>query len=305
MAGALGLIPAHAGKPIADSQASQARTAHPRSRGENLAEDRGLGDSLGSSPLTRGKLLLDANAAYQDRLIPAHAGKTRRHPSPKCPRQAHPRSRGENIQTTVQTVAGWGSSPLTRGKQDRPRQHRGSSPLTRGKHRLDISRGEREGLIPAHAGKTAAMARAAPSSEAHPRSRGENCCMARLMFSAPGSSPLTRGKHLKPGMPLRYSRLIPAHAGKTLQRGSRPQRAEAHPRSRGENTAIAVNFFGSIGSSPLTRGKRRRPRHRARPRGLIPAHAGKTSAPPMRAPPWRAHPRSRGENRTEQPAVPR
>ena len=120
--------------------------------------------------------------------------------------------------------------------------------------------------------------------------------MARLMFSAPGSSPLTRGKHLKPGMPLRYSRLIPAHAGKTLQRGSRPQRAEAHPRSRGENTAIAVNFFGSIGSSPLTRGK---PGHlqvlRETP-GLIPAHAGKTAASPPPRPSPRAHPRSRGEN---------
>ena len=50
------------------------------------------------------------------------------------------------------------------------------------------------------------------------------------------------------------------------------------------------------GSSPLTRGKRRRfPGHRVE-RGLIPAHAGKTSRHACRSPPIWAHPRSRGEN---------
>ena len=50
------------------------------------------------------------------------------------------------------------------------------------------------------------------------------------------------------------------------------------------------------GSSPLTRGKLPRPDGALGPRGLIPAHAGKTRGPgrsPMSA---RAHPRSRGEN---------
>ena len=50
------------------------------------------------------------------------------------------------------------------------------------------------------------------------------------------------------------------------------------------------------GSSPLTR---RKPRGRQRPRrlpGLIPAHAGKTCAPPSPPGSAPAHPRSRGEN---------
>ena len=50
------------------------------------------------------------------------------------------------------------------------------------------------------------------------------------------------------------------------------------------------------GSSPLTRGKPTPPRLRARRRGLIPAHAGKTPRGHSGLVDKRAHPRSRGEN---------
>ena len=52
-------------------------SAHPRSRGEN--EDDVLRDVVkdGSSPLTRGKRMLPSWKGPEDRLIPAHAGKTR------------------------------------------------------------------------------------------------------------------------------------------------------------------------------------------------------------------------------------
>ena len=50
------------------------------------------------------------------------------------------------------------------------------------------------------------------------------------------------------------------------------------------------------GSSPLTRGKRPTRQSRKSRRGLIPAHAGKTSPHDAAAPQARAHPRSRGEN---------
>ena len=70
----------------------------------------------GSSPLTRGKQRIRPAGRRDAGLIPAHAGKTVRPSTEEDPHPAHPRSRGENIQTTVQTVAGWGSSPLTRGK---------------------------------------------------------------------------------------------------------------------------------------------------------------------------------------------
>ena len=51
-----------------------------------------------------------------------------------------------------------------------------------------------------------------------------------------------------------------------------------------------------MGSSPLTRGKLRRCRGRARRLRLIPAHAGKTVADLIDSKKTGAHPRSRGEN---------
>ena len=90
------LIPAHAGKTSSGFAWRAVSTAHPRSRGEN-------GDAVGhvitdggSSPLTRGKLLLCRGGHGHGRLIPAHAGKTRGCPASSGRPTAHPRSRGEN-----------------------------------------------------------------------------------------------------------------------------------------------------------------------------------------------------------------
>ena len=70
----------------------------------------------------------------------------------------------------------------------------------------------------------------------------------------------------------------------------------AHPRSRGENEALAASDATDKGSSPLTRGKPASAGRSAARRGLIPAHAGKTALTRRWAPCERAHPRSRGEN---------
>ena len=59
-----------------------------------------------------------------------------------------------------------------------------------------------------------------------------------------------------------------------------------------------------VGSSPLTRGKRGELLPRGGGRGLIPAHAGKTSMVSARPPPSGAHPRSRGENVSPRPSPP-
>ena len=113
--------------------------------------------------------------------------------------EAHPRSRGENLNAVAGGNADTGSSPLTRGKPI----------LTAGLTRCI-------GLIPAHAGKTFDAARHVVHRAAHPRSRGENSRPAKFSVDLNGSSPLTRGKPLGPGHRLGNKRLIPAHAGKTL-----------------------------------------------------------------------------------------
>ena len=111
------LIPAHAGKT-------------PRGARCRLC-------ARGSSPLTRGKRLKAKDVAGPGGLIPAHAGKTAGPSATSHPIPAHPRSRGENVNTITAARAIEGSSPLTRGKHRRRRQGR---------------RDQR--LIPAHAGKT-------------------------------------------------------------------------------------------------------------------------------------------------------
>ena len=172
----------------------------------------------------------------------------------------------------------------------------GSSPLTRGKRRAPALLRFICRLIPAHAGKTWRSRTRAGSAKAHPRSRGENHHDRTVASLIGGSSPLTRGK-LGDREPARGARrLIPAHAGKTLSPSGGRVMTEAHPRSRGENTPSPQTRMAPHGSSPLTRGKRVERRARPPSRGLIPAHAGKTSRVDAGAARPQAHPRSRGEN---------
>ena len=253
------LIPAHAGKTTRVGVTLDAWRAHPRSRGENSRSRARRSLSCGSSPLTRGKLAQQGATLAELRLIPAHAGKTLTRTA-RCPEiEAHPRSRGENPHSPMQSCGVTGSSPLTRGKLT---PQAGGAALA--------------GLIPAHAGKTYATRRDPSRPSAHPRSRGENDQDNILTIPAQGSSPLTRGKQDPAIAQLVAAGLIPAHAGKTLVADTAQVAGTAHPRSRGENVIHDCGPFDLFGSSPLTRGK-----HVPIIQGhlvgrLIPAHAGKT-----------------------------
>ena len=274
-----GLIPAHAGKTTRPAGTRRARRAHPRSRGENENGGKAWNKATGSSPLTRGKHQVTVLDRGDGRLIPAHAGKTPQRGSRPRRAEAHPRSRGENLNVSVEVVHAGGSSPLTRGKP-----HGRGGPA-----------GE-PGLIPAHAGKTSPAPERRAWGPAHPRSRGENFVRVRPARSWLGSSPLTRGKRVLQGDKRIQVRLIPAHAGKTLQARPAVHLREAHPRSRGENSVADTEIATHRGSSPLTRGKQRRRYGDCYPPRLIPAHAGKTSGARSGLIRAKAHPRSRGEN---------
>ena len=111
-----GLIPAHAGKTDTGGVSTYGHGAHPRSRGENDHVGVHCLSPSGSSPLTRGKPLVEPYWIGTMRLIPAHAGKTPRRAARPSRRRAHPRSRGENRCAAHSRTAAAGSSPLTRGK---------------------------------------------------------------------------------------------------------------------------------------------------------------------------------------------
>ena len=172
------LIPAHAGKTVSWLRAGSKCSAHPRSRGENRLVYWPTRTVMGSSPLTRGKLGCPLRTDQGQRLIPAHAGKTRSPARRRTAWPAHPRSRGEN----------WYSCPA-------PPARSGSSPLTRGKLTLLDAALLPDRLIPAHAGKTLLVQPDSQCRPAHPRSRGENSIAHKPTRRPPGSSPLTRGKH--------------------------------------------------------------------------------------------------------------
>ena len=254
-----GIIPAHAGKTITNTHDRKRSRDHPRSRGENASAASAKLPTEGSSPLTRGKRQVRGLPGALDGIIPAHAGKTGNGPPRTVFRWDHPRSRGENILSHATKTLVSGSSPLTRGKLKAVRKQ------------LTLRR-----IIPAHAGKTSSP-------------------VTRTSAVA-GSSPLTRGKRSMTWGGDTASGIIPAHAGKTLPAGRPPHGRGDHPRSRGENHARKVAKPGDKGSSPLTRGKRILGEWDSLSNGIIPAHAGKTSAILGACHVTRDHPRSRGEN---------
>ena len=213
-------------------------------------------------------------------LIPTHAGKTKPVNNALQGLGAHPHSRGENPKPETTRYPPEGSSPLTRGKRPLRACEPGST-----------------GLIPTHAGKTRGRKPPPATCWAHPHSRGENKHGCRAFPGIMGSSPLTRGKRTSLGTAWIDVGLIPTHAGKTGWHVLDHPHGGAHPHSRGENPRPAIRTATKPGSSPLTRGKLNDGFVCGGLQGLIPTHAGKTTACAQPSKTAWAHPHSRGENR--------
>ena len=251
-----------AGKTRTVRDCGRAVRAHPRACGENPVGSAAPSADCGSSPRVRGKRRQRRRGRSVLGLIPARAGKTRSCAPSTTPRTAHPRACGENLARRGRGSLGGGSSPRVRGKQA-----------------VQALGGEPGGLIPARAGKTTSPTAASTSAWAHPRACGENSTASATSRCWSGSSPRVRGKRGDQGPPAGGGGLIPARAGKTSAFRSASPPLPAHPRACGENEW--KNGGGQIrtGSSPRVRGKRRRSLLRSLLLRLIPARAGKTSAP--------------------------
>ncbi len=234
----------------------------------------------GSSPLTRGARKRALFSKASSRIIPAHAGSTSRVRNSSTMVTDHPRSRGEHSPVPGATLSRGGSSPLTRG--------------ARTVYEIDWPYRR---IIPAHAGSTAMFWSFRVRRPDHPRSRGEHLHLAALAVPRTGSSPLTRGAPLDRMVNVNEVRIIPAHAGSTPRSSTRRWGGADHPRSRGEHASREYSSPFLNGSSPLTRGARRRPHSEAIARRIIPAHAGSTESIEDRSVHRSDHPRSRGEHK--------
>ncbi len=171
---------------------------------------------------------------------------------------------------------------------------RGSSPLVRGGRTLRPDRTDDRGLIPARAGRTACHLSRSRPRRAHPRSCGADHRPRLGPRHGAGSSPLVRGGQCFRCPPGPLAGLIPARAGRTLQRRAHRRPCQAHPRSCGADHAQARNPGTPLGSSPLVRGGLSDEDLMLSPEGLIPARAGRTCHPRRRPMRSGAHPRSCG-----------
>ena len=172
----------------------------------------------------------------------------------------HPRIRGEHVFQLMTKVPCPGSSPHTRGAL---RKTTTSASTTR--------------IIPAYAGSTRRPRAITQRRWDHPRIRGEHDRGEALAVGPGGSSPHTRGA-LRSGAAFGVGdRIIPAYAGSTLMVHSSSHLIGDHPRIRGEHLLSVVVAKRPEGSSPHTRGARRRPSRLGRLRRIIPAYAGSTS----------------------------
>ena len=173
---------------------------------------------LGSPPRMRGKLNFSCSLLGVTRITPAHAGKTMLVWRP-CRRDGdHPRACGEND-----------------FKLKSNRKEVGSPPRMRGKRSLRLSKPR--------------------MAKDHPRACGENRNALLPVVFTIGSPPRMRGKPHGANQSGTWSRITPAHAGKTCSATSSAKTSWDHPRACGENPHRRPSGSCGSGSPPRMRGK--------------------------------------------------
>ena len=110
----------------------------------------------------------------------------------------------------------------------------------------------------------------------YPRWRGELDRTASVVSSGSGLSPLARGTPVFANLWTIAIRFIPAGAGNTGARNTKPCICSVYPRWRGEHLLLELVECCYSGLSPLARGTQRQVVAALRGRRFIPAGAGNT-----------------------------
>ena len=134
----------------------------------------------------------------------------------------------------------------------------GSSPHTRGAPGNGHYASYQPGIIPAYAGSTKTPVLVSCGRWDHPRIRGEHVPDVLTDSVTEGSSPHTRGAHGRENRHARGRGIIPAYAGSTHAPAFFILALRDHPRIRGEHQKRVCVHLVNVGSSPHTRGARRR-----------------------------------------------
>ena len=215
---ALRITPADAGKTPLGAGYGDELKDHPRGCGENLKARRDPQSLPGSPPRMRGKLPACINCGIALRITPADAGKTPLGAGYGDELKDHPRGCGENLKARRDPQSLPGSPPRMRGK-----------PSGGGADDRTVR------ITPADAGKTFVNSFILLILWDHPRGCGENTFYKKGTCHIKGSPPRMRGKHLHRRDDVRYTRITPADAGKTVTRCNDKVPISDHPRGCGEN----------------------------------------------------------------------
>ena len=197
--------------------------------------------SRGSPPRMRGKAVVGELAPPCRGITPAHAGKSVCASMEKPLIAYHPRTCGEK-QSGVPGI------------------------------------GRKEGSPPRMRGKVPCIDFVESKGEDHPRACGEKI-QGRLQGSLyRGSPPRMRGKEHAKNACCSWTRITPAHAGKSLSAVTPSLTAKDHPRACGEKMHFLNQMTSLWGSPPRMRGKDVACPASTAGAGITPAHAGKRKA---------------------------
>ena len=196
------ITPAHAGKSTAEQGGRPANRDHPRACGEKPSCVGVISTCTGSPPHMRGKAMINTDELDKERITPAHAGKS-------CPMQSRCRSGWDHPRAC-------GEKPPGRVVQGFPP---GSPPRMRRKAEDSIANITRQGITPAHAGKSTSSLLGMEISGDHPRTCGEKLGQRSNAKIHTGSPPHMRGKVYDLIASYTLDGITPAHAGKSPASG--------------------------------------------------------------------------------------
>ena len=227
------------GEHEAENNSGPGGADHPRIRGEHADHELAEGVHEGSSPHTRGALDDGDGAREDQRIIPAYAGSTAPLVAAAlAPVGSSPHTRGAlgleggvpgyagiipayagSTDAGIEVLGGAQDHPRIRGEHGAPAATTwataGSSPHTRGARQAILLVSSLARIIPAYAGSTSRHSWPTSPTEDHPRIRGEHRHGTGPSSPSPGSSPHTRGAHLRQHGTGEHSGIIPAYAGST------------------------------------------------------------------------------------------
>ena len=227
----------------------------------------------------RGALNKSRMKTGERRIIPADAGSTLYAFAVDWYSEDHPRGCGEH-----------------RPWRDGHALVLGSSPRMRGALSTNTNEFLEERIIPADAGSTAPSIASDAGRPDHPRGCGEHVGGLHRARLGEGSSPRMRGAPFGSASIGVFKGIIPADAGSTPWRCSRPASPRDHPRGCGEHRRNSVSPSSHWGSSPRMRGAPLRDSQRPLILRIIPADAGSTSRSCRLRPACWDHPRGCGEH---------